>query len=158
MATTQVAILQTQQDIQQAQADIAAQQAALDARARMAYEQGPGSTIELVLGSTSAADLNDRLEILNAAAQSDQDLINVLTDQTNRLQVQQNQLTEQKSQLQHQQGDLQAQQDALDAKFQAEQDVVQNVARFCRELPSSANSSWTNRNAARAGMEPSGMR
>jgi murein DD-endopeptidase MepM/ murein hydrolase activator NlpD len=133
MANTQAAILQTQQDIQQAQADIASQQAALDARARMAYEQGPGSAIELVLGSTSAADLNDRLEILNAAAQSNQDLINALTDQTNRLQVQQNQLTSQKSQLEHQQGDLQAQQDALGAKFRAEQDVVKSVASKVKE-------------------------
>src|SRR5262249_25119356 len=88
MAETQVQITNTQDSTQAAQAAISSQQQALNTRARMAYEQGPGSTLEFVLGATSAADLNDRLEILNAAAQSDEQIINDLTDQRNKLHVQ----------------------------------------------------------------------
>jgi peptidoglycan hydrolase CwlO-like protein len=133
MADTQFAMLQTQQEIEQAQAGIASQQSALDQRARMAYEQGPGSTIEIVLGSTSASDLNERLEILDAAAQSDKDLIDQLTDETNRLHAHQDELQKQKAALQQQQGDLQAQQDALNAKFQKQADLVKSVATKVKE-------------------------
>src|SRR5439155_6921381 len=66
MARTQFAMLQAQREIEQDQASIATQQSAIDERARMAYESGPGSTIEIVLGSSSASDLNERLAILDA--------------------------------------------------------------------------------------------
>jgi murein DD-endopeptidase MepM/ murein hydrolase activator NlpD len=133
MADTQYAILQAQRDIETAQAGIAAQQSALDDRARMAYEQGPGSAIELILGATSPADLNERLAILDAAAQSDRDIIDTLSDQTNRLQIQQNQLQKQKSKLQAQQGDLQAQQDQLSSRFQAQQDLANSVSKKVKQ-------------------------
>jgi murein DD-endopeptidase MepM/ murein hydrolase activator NlpD len=128
MAATQVAILQTQRLIEQTQTSMATQQSALDQRARMAYEEGPGSAIEIVLGASSAADLNDRLAILDAAAQSDQEIINQLTDQTNKLHVQRNDLLRQSAALKTQQADLQAQQDTLTAKFQEQADLVKSTA------------------------------
>ncbi len=133
MADTQYAILQAQRDIETAQAGIESQQSALDDRARMAYEQGPGSAIELILGATSPADLNERLAILDAAAQSDREIIDTLSDQTNRLQTQENQLQKQKSKLQVQQGDLQAQQDQLSSKFQAQQDLEDSVTKKVKQ-------------------------
>jgi murein DD-endopeptidase MepM/ murein hydrolase activator NlpD len=133
MAQTQFAMLQTVREIQQDESGIAAQQSALDARARMAYEQGPASTIEIVLGATSASDLNERLAILDAAAQSDKDVINQLTDQTNKLQTVQNQLLRQKAAQKTQQADLQSQQDALTAKFQKQSDLVQSVAKKVKQ-------------------------
>ncbi len=128
MAQTQFAMLQGQREIQQAESDIAAQQSALDQRARMAYESGPGSTLEIVLGSTSASDLNERLAILDAAALSDKDVINKLTDQTNSLHTVQKQLLRQRAALLTQQADLQSQQDALTATFQKQANLVQSVA------------------------------
>jgi murein DD-endopeptidase MepM/ murein hydrolase activator NlpD len=133
MASTQYSILQAQRDIEQAQAGIQSQQSALDDRARLAYEQGPGSTLELLLGSTSPADLNERLQIIDAAVQSDKDIINQLSDQTNQLQSQQKQLQKQKSRLQLQQGDLQAQQDQLSSKFQQQQNLVQTVTKKVKQ-------------------------
>ena len=127
MDDTQVQINAAQSAIQQAEADIASQQAALNTRARLAYEQGPGSTLEFVLGATSPADLNDRLEIINAAAQSDETIINQLTDQKNQLHLQQIRLQQQQDRLRRQEDGLQQQQNALDAKFQAQQTLVDGV-------------------------------
>ena len=133
MAQTQFAMLQAQREIQQAESGIAAQQSALDQRARMAYESGAGSTLEIVLGSTSASDLNERLAILDAAAQSDKDVINQLTDQTNALHTVQKQLLQQRAALLTQQADLQSQQDALSATFQKQADLVKSVAKKVKQ-------------------------
>jgi murein DD-endopeptidase MepM/ murein hydrolase activator NlpD len=86
-----------------------------------------------LLGSTSPADLNERLQIIDAAVQSDKDIINQLSDQTNVLQAQQNQLQKQKLRLQLQQGDLQAQQDQLSSKFQQQQNLVQTVTKKVKQ-------------------------
>jgi peptidoglycan hydrolase CwlO-like protein len=133
MANTQYAMLQGQREIERDQASIATQQSALDERARMAYESGPGSTLEIVLGSTSASDLNERLAILDAAALADKDVINQLTDQTNSLHTVQKQLQRQKAVLQSQQADLQGQQDALNSKFQEQADLVKGVGKKVKE-------------------------
>jgi peptidoglycan hydrolase CwlO-like protein len=133
MAQTQFAMLQAQREIQLDESSIATQQSALDARARMAYESGPGNTIEIVLGSTSAADLNERLAILDAAAQSDKDVINQLTDQTNRLHTLQKQLIDQRAVLLRQQADLQSQQDALNSKFQEQAALVKSVGKKVKQ-------------------------
>lgn len=136
MAQTQAQILKTQGAIQAAEAGIASQQAALNTRARMAYEQGPGSTLEFVLGATSAADLNDRLEILNAAAQSDETIINDLTDQKNKLHVQQIHLQQQQDQLGRQEAGLQQQQDALNAKFETQKNLVDGIQKKIKQAQS----------------------
>jgi peptidoglycan hydrolase CwlO-like protein len=133
MAQTQFAMLQAQREIEQDQASIATQQSAIDERARMAYESGPASTIEIVLGSSSASDLNERLAILDAAAQANKDFINQLTDQTNSLHTVAKQLQRQKAALQSQQADLQAQQDALNSKFQEQTDLVKSVGKKVNE-------------------------
>lgn len=48
--------------------------AQLDARTRTAYMQGSGSSLEFILGSTSFADLSDRVEYMSALARNDADL------------------------------------------------------------------------------------
>jgi peptidoglycan hydrolase CwlO-like protein len=48
----------------------------LDRRARDAYMQGPGSDLELLLSATSFSNFTDRIEFVNAVAQSDVDLAN----------------------------------------------------------------------------------
>jgi len=136
MAETQAQITSTQDAIQAAEGAIASQQEALNTRARMAYEQGPGSTLEFVLGATSAADLNDRLEILNAAAQSDETIINDLTDQKNKLHVQQIKLQQQQDRLGEQEAGLQQQQDSLDAKFESQQSLVNGIQKKIKQAQS----------------------
>jgi len=45
--------------------------ARLDGRAREAYMDGPASGLEFLLGSTSLADLSDRIEFVNSVVQAD---------------------------------------------------------------------------------------
>jgi peptidoglycan hydrolase CwlO-like protein len=58
----------------QAQAQYNSIRARLDARARQAYENGPASSIDVLLGASSLADLSDRLEFMGAVSQDDADL------------------------------------------------------------------------------------
>jgi len=72
---TQARIVDVQKEIKQAQGELVATQDQLDRRAWVAYETGPGISVEFLLGSTSLSDLANRLEIVDRAAQSDKDLI-----------------------------------------------------------------------------------
>jgi peptidoglycan hydrolase CwlO-like protein len=57
----------------------------LNERVREAYMQGPGTPVEFLLGATSLADLSDRLEFVNALAQSDSDLADQVQNLKNEL-------------------------------------------------------------------------
>ena len=127
LARTLAAIQKTQSAIDQAQAGIQSQQGALDARARLVYEQGPGSGLEFALGASSFADLQDRIEILDAAARSDQNVIDDLTNQKMQLHTRQVELQQQQAEQQQQQAKLQQQQSALNAKFAQAQSLVKGV-------------------------------
>src|SRR5439155_6669346 len=85
-------ILVLRKQIAHIESRMGAQQDILDTRARIAYESGTGTTLEFILGSTSVADLNDRLEIVDAAARSDQAIIDALTRTRNQLSQRQAQL------------------------------------------------------------------
>jgi peptidoglycan hydrolase CwlO-like protein len=78
-------IAQTQHDIDVTLTQIQAQQGVLDQRARLVYEAGPASTLEFLLSSQSMGDLSDRLQIVDAAAASDEDIIQQLQDLENGL-------------------------------------------------------------------------
>jgi peptidoglycan hydrolase CwlO-like protein len=120
-------ILVLQKQIARIQTKVDAQQAVLDTRARIAYESGTGTTLEFLLGSTSVADLNDRLEIVDAAARSDQDVIDTLTSTKNQLSERQDALVANKVALQSKQRGLNKASDALSAKLRAEQRVVASL-------------------------------
>jgi murein DD-endopeptidase MepM/ murein hydrolase activator NlpD len=127
LAKTMVSIAKTQAAIQQTQAGIQAQQATLDDRARLVYEQGPGSTLEFALGASSFANLQDRIEMLDAAAQSDQNVIDDLTNEKMQLHARQVDLQKQQAEEQQQQSKLQQQQAALNAKFVQAESLVKGV-------------------------------
>jgi peptidoglycan hydrolase CwlO-like protein len=124
IANTQRLMIKVERDIQAAEAEISATQQQLDQRARVAYESGPGTGLEFLLGSTSLADLNDRLQIVNGAAQSDTDLINQIQAQKARLATQQANLQSLETTLRATQADLTKQQDALQSKLAEAQGVV----------------------------------
>ncbi|HEY1331273.1 MAG TPA: hypothetical protein VGH10_07355 [Actinomycetota bacterium] len=69
--STAATLTQVQAQLQQAQADYDSLQGRLDALARDAYMQGPGSGIEAILGASSLSDLNDRVEYVQAISQND---------------------------------------------------------------------------------------
>jgi peptidoglycan hydrolase CwlO-like protein len=60
----------------------------LNGRLREAFMQGPGSPVEFLLGATSLADLSDRLEFVDALAQSDSDLADRVQNLKNELSAQ----------------------------------------------------------------------
>jgi murein DD-endopeptidase MepM/ murein hydrolase activator NlpD len=59
--------------------------ARLDERAHDAYVSGPGSSLDFLLGSGSLADFSDRLEYIDALAQTDVDLAQQVENTKNEL-------------------------------------------------------------------------
>lgn len=127
IANTQGQIADKEQQIRAAGDRLSAAQEQLDQRAWVAYENGPGSNLEFLLGSTSLSDLSDRLEIVNTAAQSDEDLILDIHNAENLLASQQADLQDLESQLQTTNEQLKTQQDALTAKLAAQQKAMDNL-------------------------------
>ncbi|MGH2556128.1 MAG: coiled-coil domain-containing protein, partial [Actinomycetota bacterium] len=92
IARTQFQIVKKELEIQDAQDELDATQAQLDHRAWVAYENGPGSSLDFLLGATSLSDLSARLEIVDRVAQSDQDLITQIQSLQARLVARQGEL------------------------------------------------------------------
>ena len=69
-------LVATRQELACERALYQATRSRLNRRAREAYIQGPASSLDLILGAVSISDLSDRLEYVNALAQSDVDLAN----------------------------------------------------------------------------------
>jgi peptidoglycan hydrolase CwlO-like protein len=86
-------LLQTQTDLAKARATYDAIVTQLNERAREAFMQGPGSNLEFLLGASSLTDLSDRLEYMNAMAQSDNDLATQVQNTKNDLSAKQARLT-----------------------------------------------------------------
>ena len=158
ISQTQLQIIRLQGQIKVANDRLASLQNQLDQRAWVAYENGPGSTFEFLLGATSLADLSDRLEIVNNAAQSDQDLIDEMQDRRAELSIKErdeqrlkDKLRKQELNLRDQQSELQAQLDAAQATYDqlskhkatAQTKVNKKVDRFAPEAPSSSSSRST---------------
>ncbi len=81
----------TQLRLEAAKARYDAVEARLNARARQVYIDGPGSSLEFLLGATSLTDLSDRLEFVNALTQTDADLANQVQNLKNQLTAQEKQ-------------------------------------------------------------------
>ena len=84
--TTQ--LQQTQVELDTASRRFHAVLGRLNQRLREAFMQGPGSPVEFLLGATSLADLSDRLEFVDALAQSDSDLADQVQNLKNELSAQ----------------------------------------------------------------------
>src|SRR4029077_13766342 len=124
---TQGRIIRLRHQIQRIEGKMAAQQNILDTRARIAYESGTGTTLEFLLGSTSVADLNDRLEIVDAAARSDQDVIDSLTATKNELSDRQQTLVDTQATLVSRQRNMKKASDALSVKLRKEERIVASL-------------------------------
>jgi murein DD-endopeptidase MepM/ murein hydrolase activator NlpD len=67
-------IAKTRRQLEDAQAEYDEITARLNERAVQAYMNGPGSSLDFLLGATSLTDLSDRLEFVDAVAQDDSQL------------------------------------------------------------------------------------
>jgi peptidoglycan hydrolase CwlO-like protein len=97
--------------------------ARLDERARIAYMEGPGNSLEFLLGATSLADLSDRVEFVDALTQTDADLANEVQNVKNELAAQ----AKQQAKLQARAADAYRARQATTAKVQAKLDEQQKL-------------------------------
>ena len=116
-----------QRQIAVVQAKVGRQQGALDARARMAYEAGPASALAFVLGSTSMANMTDRLELIDAAASSDEQIITKLENVKNELRSRQTQLILVQDHLQQTQQSLEKSSKELSAQLTRQKQLVASL-------------------------------
>ena len=104
-------------------------QGQLDARARAAYESGPGNSLELLLGSTSFAEFSDRLEFINQAQQSDQDLVVLMQNRRSGLVLKQAEVKQLQGRLDAHRRELVSQQEVLQDKLTRAQAALNAIAQ-----------------------------
>ena len=98
--------------------------ARLNRRATEAYMQGPGSSVDFLLGATSLADLSDRIEYVDAVAQSDADLAQEVENLHNLLAVDEAHLQDLKARQADQLAEAEAQAIAIRADLDREQELL----------------------------------
>jgi murein DD-endopeptidase MepM/ murein hydrolase activator NlpD len=96
----------------------------LDQRARTAYEDGPAAELSLVLGASSLADLSDRVEFIGRIAANDAQLADDMQNQENALAIRRKNIEDLLAQQRDQILELDNQRKVLDAKFNAQQQLV----------------------------------
>ncbi len=128
IAEAQVKIAKLQSAIEKAGAALAALQAQLDDRARVAYESGgPGSTLEFLLTSTSLADLSTRLEIMDRSADQDHRLVQKVENQRAKLETKERKQQALRAELQAQEKRLRIRQGELVATLNSAKDKVSEL-------------------------------
>jgi peptidoglycan hydrolase CwlO-like protein len=118
---TQAKIVEKKEQIRAAEEELRATQEQLDRRAWVAYENGPGSSLEFLLGATSLSDLTTRLEVVDRAAESDKDLIDQIVALQERLRRRAAELQSLVKEHRSDRGDKLAVQEDLTAKIMAGQ-------------------------------------
>ena len=147
---------QTQSELNDARKRYADLRAQLNARARAAFINGPGNSIDFFLGATSLADLSDRVEFVDALAQTDADLANEVENLRNDLVAQAN--AQKKLQIKAAKAyqAAQADQALLDAKLADQQVIVDDInAKIARaeELVKKLGKQYQNYLEALAGVQ-----
>jgi peptidoglycan hydrolase CwlO-like protein len=93
IARVQGQMAKVQGQVAEANKELGATQEQLDRRAWVAFENGPGYSLEVLLSSTSLSELTDRLAVVDAAAASDRQLIEQIQAMEAKLRVRQEKLT-----------------------------------------------------------------
>jgi peptidoglycan hydrolase CwlO-like protein len=128
IARTEAEIARLQGQIEKANEELVGLQEQLDHRAWVAYQSGPASSFEFLLGSTSLADFSTRLEIVNRAAESDRNLINEVQDKRADLETKELSQQRARTRLIGQGKELQRQQEAVFAKLDEAKAVSDELA------------------------------
>jgi len=108
----------------------------LNARARLAYEQGPAGDLSFLLGSSSLADLSDRVEFMGRLAQSDASLAAEVHNQANALDARRGDLEDLLGQQRDKLEELDNVRKVLDAKFNNQQQLVDQQNELLASLES----------------------
>lgn len=127
ISRTQAKIVDKQEQLRDAEAELQATQEQLDRRAWVAYENGPGTSLEFILGATSLSDLTTRLEIVDRAAESDRGLIDEILALQERLRRRAVELQGLAKEHRAARKDLLAQNERLQSNLAAAQSVVASL-------------------------------
>jgi peptidoglycan LD-endopeptidase LytH len=127
IANTEAKVAALERDIDTANAFLLELQGKVDDRAWDVYQNGIGTQIEVLLGASSFQDFAARLEFVNRAAESDEDLFNEIANRRNQLEHRQLELEAVKRQLVDERRLLTARQDALDAKLATAQRLLEQL-------------------------------
>jgi murein DD-endopeptidase MepM/ murein hydrolase activator NlpD len=113
----------------------------LNDRASQAFIEGPGSTLEYVLGSASMADLSDRLEFVDAVTQSTAELAQRVENLGNRLQQDEDELAHLQEQRKQQVADAKTLRDQIAAYTAQVQQIRDDAAATAQSYLTSYNKS-----------------
>ena len=111
-----------------ARAEVASEQALIDRRAAELY-MNPLSSMEMILGSTSVADLGDRVHYVHVVAQSDQALLDGLARRIAAVRMVRSQIAAGRERLQALKAALSAQASKLTDGLRQQQDLVASLHR-----------------------------
>jgi peptidoglycan LD-endopeptidase LytH len=120
-------LLATRAQLDAATEKLARVQSDLNERAAEAFMQGPGSSIEFLLGSASLAELSDRIEFVGAVAQSDEELAQQVRNTQNQLTAAKENLEGLQSKARQEQARAQEAKDQILALFQEQQDLLAQI-------------------------------
>ncbi len=110
----------------------------LNDRAAQAFIQGPGSNFDFLLGATSLSDLSDRMEFVNAVAQSDADLAQQVANLRNELSADESQLQDLQVQRQQQLQQSQTVKDQISTDVERQQQLLDGIAASYSEARANA--------------------
>jgi murein DD-endopeptidase MepM/ murein hydrolase activator NlpD len=134
-------LLEIRQHIAEVQARYDRVRQQLNDRASQAFIEGPGSTLEYVLGSASLADLSDRLEFVDAVTQTTADLAQRVENLGNRLKADEEELGRLQDQRRQQVADAEALRDQIASLAQQAQQIRDEAAASASSALSNYNKS-----------------
>ena len=126
-------LMSTRAQLDAATEKLARVQASLNERAAQAYMQGPGSSLEFLLGSASLAELSDRMEFVGAVAQSDEDLAQSVHNTQNELTASKETLEGLQSKARRQEAAAQDAKDEVLALFSQQQSLLSQIETDLRD-------------------------
>jgi peptidoglycan LD-endopeptidase LytH len=117
----------TKKDLAKAQAEYAALRDRIDQRARILYEQGPGSDLEFLFSASSLSDLSDRMEFVGAVNAEDASLALQVQRVADALRMKKAQLVVLEQREQRQLTALRGREALLNGKFGEQQQLLNQL-------------------------------
>ncbi len=130
---TRTRLAQNQAALHASETQFGQLQARLNARAAAVYIQGPGSTLEMVLGASSLSDFADRVEFADRVQGTDADLAHAVQRQGDALKQQRQVLSSLRATQATLLGNVRAQQRALSAAYANEQHALTELSASRQE-------------------------
>ncbi|HXF56421.1 MAG TPA: peptidoglycan DD-metalloendopeptidase family protein, partial [Actinomycetota bacterium] len=133
IADTRAAIDRLRERIRRAQQRAERTQEQLDARAREAFQSGPVTGLEYILGATSLTELADRVAVVEAAARSDRQLIEDLQALQAELRTEKLEMQRLEQQLEQQRARLQDRHRTLVQRLADQRTLLRQLAEDRKE-------------------------